>query len=155
MSINVRQRDIRAADLEQILKIEQAANRFPWSYKNFEDCLLAGHHAWMIVDQNEQIVGYTIVQVIVDELHLLNICVAPKYQGKGFGRQLLNKVIELADDHSATVVLLEVRRSNHRAQQLYLQSGFNEISVRRGYYPAENGREDAILMAMDLSFSFH
>ena len=148
-------RDLRVADLTKVVEIEQAANRFPWSYKNFEDCLLAGHHAWAIVDQHDEIIGYTIIQVIVDELHLLNICIAPKFQGQGYGRELLNKVIELADEHSASVVLLEVRRSNHRAQQLYLQSGFNEVSVRRGYYPAENGREDAILMAMDLSFSFH
>jgi ribosomal-protein-alanine N-acetyltransferase len=148
-------RDLRVADLTKVVEIEQAANRFPWSYKNFEDCLLAGHHAWAIVDQQDEIIGYTIIQVIVDELHLLNICIAPKFQGQGYGRELLNEVIELADEHSASVVLLEVRRSNHRAQQLYLQSGFNEVSVRRGYYPAENGREDAILMAMDLSFSFH
>lgn len=151
----MKKRDIRVNDLSKVVEIEQAANRFPWSYKNFEDCLMAGHHAWAIVNEQDEIIGYTIIQVIVDELHLLNICIAPKFQGQGFGRALLNEVIELADEHSASVVLLEVRRSNHRAQQLYLQSGFNEISVRRGYYPAENGREDAILMAMDLSFSFH
>jgi ribosomal-protein-alanine N-acetyltransferase len=151
----LKKRDIRVNDLSKVVEIEQAANRFPWSYKNFEDCLMAGHHAWAIVNEQDEIIGYTIIQVIVDELHLLNICIAPKFQGQGFGRALLNEVIELADEHSASVVLLEVRRSNHRAQQLYLQSGFNEVSVRRGYYPAENGREDAILMAMDLSFSFH
>jgi ribosomal-protein-alanine N-acetyltransferase len=151
----LKKRDLRVNDLIKVVEIEQAANRFPWSYKNFEDCLMAGHHAWAIVNEKDEIIGYTIIQVIVDELHLLNICIAPKFQGQGFGRALLNEVIELADEHSASVVLLEVRRSNHRAQQLYLQSGFNEISVRRGYYPAENGREDAILMAMDLSFSFH
>jgi ribosomal-protein-alanine N-acetyltransferase len=151
----LKKRDIRVNDLSKVVEIEQAANRFPWSYKNFEDCLMAGHHAWAIVNEQDEIIGYTIIQVIVDELHLLNICIAPKFQGQGFGRALLNEVIELADEHSASVVLLEVRCSNHRAQQLYLQSGFNEVSVRRGYYPAENGREDAILMAMDLSFSFH
>lgn len=151
---SVKRRDIRATDLAEIVKIEQAANRFPWSHKNFEDCLLAGHHAWALVNEGDQIMGFAIIQVIVDELHLLNICVAPEYQGNGYGRRLLGNVIELADDHSASIILLEVRRSNHRAQQLYLQSGFNEISVRQGYYPAENGREDAILMAMDLSFSF-
>jgi len=151
----LKKRDIRVNDLSKVVEIEQAANRFPWSYKNFEDCLMAGHHAWAIVNEQDEIIGYTIIQVIVDELHLLNICIAPKFQGQGLGRALLNEVIELADEHSVSVVLLEVRRSNHRAQQLYLQSGFNEVSVRRGYYPAENGREDAILMAMDLSFSFH
>ncbi len=150
----MQQRDIRVNDLAEVVKIEQAANRFPWSLKNFEDCLLAGHHAWLLINEQNEIVGYTVVQVIVDELHLLNICISPQFQGKGYGRHLLNKVIELADDQSASVILLEVRRSNHRAQQLYLQSGFNEISVRKGYYPAEKGREDAILMAMDLSFSF-
>lgn len=70
--------------------------------------------------------------------------------GKGFGRQILNHVIEIALEQSAAIIVLEVRASNFRAQQLYLSTGFNEMSVRRGYYPAEQGREDGVLMGLEL-----
>lgn len=138
-------------DLVEVLAIEQAANAFPWSLKNFEDSLRSGHNAWLFSNENNSILGYAITQTVVDEIHLLNICVTPEFQGKGLGRKILDHVIEFAETKSAAVILLEVRRSNQRAQQLYLRAGFNEMSVRAKYYPAENGREDAILMAMDLS----
>jgi ribosomal-protein-alanine N-acetyltransferase len=95
-------------------------------------------------------IGYSVVQSVLDEVHLLNICVEPGFQGKGFGRQILSHVIDLALEQSASIVVLEVRASNFRAQQLYLSTGFNEMSVRRGYYPAEQGREDGILMGLEL-----
>ena len=94
--------------------------------------------------------GFAIVQRVLDEAHLLNICVKPSKQGKGLGKAILQHVIDYANSISAVIILLEVRSSNERAQQLYLNSGFNEMSVRKGYYPAKEGREDAILMAMDL-----
>lgn len=138
-------------DLAEVIAIEKAANQFPWSLKNFEDSLRANHHAWVFRDNEGSIQAYVVVQKVVDELHLLNICVKPELQGKGFGRSILKHVLNFAETHSSAVILLEVRSSNRRAQQLYLQSGFNEISVRTGYYPAQQGREDAVLMAMDLS----
>jgi len=98
------------------------------------------------------LIGYTIVQQVVDEAHLLNICVKPSLQGQGIGRKILDHVIAFANSVSSVLIVLEVRRSNDRAQQLYSQAGFNEMSVRKDYYPAEQGREDAILMGMDLSF---
>jgi ribosomal-protein-alanine N-acetyltransferase len=91
-----------------------------------------------------------VVQFILDEAHLLNICVDPDLQGRGFGRRILEHVIEHAKSRDSAIVVLEVRRSNNKAQNLYLQMGFNEMSVRRGYYPAQQGREDAILMGLDL-----
>lgn len=138
-------------DLTEVIAIEKAANQFPWSLKNFEDSLRANHHAWVFLGHQNDIQGYVIVQKVVDELHLLNICVKPELQGKGFGRLMLNHIISFAETNFSAVILLEVRSSNQRAQQLYLQSGFNEMSVRTAYYPAEQGREDAVLMAMDLS----
>ena len=137
-------------DLTEVTAIEKAANQFPWSLKNFEDSLRANYHAWVFLNKQNDIQGYVVTQKIMDELHLLNICVKPESQGKGFGRLMLNHVISFAEMNSTAVILLEVRSSNQRAQQLYLQSGFNEMSVRTGYYPAEQGREDAVLMAMDL-----
>jgi ribosomal-protein-alanine N-acetyltransferase len=139
------------SDLFQVAEIEQMANAFPWSRKHFESCLKAGHKAWVFTTDQQELIGFTIVQQILDESHLLNICVKPSHQGQGYGRLILEHVIEFSTSISANIILLEVRRTNHRAQQLYLNSGFNEMSVRRDYYPAENGREDAVLMAMDLS----
>jgi len=138
-------------DLAEVIAIEKSANQFPWSLKNFEDSLRANHHAWVFLDKERDIQAYVVVQKVVDELHLLNICVKPELQGKGLGRYILNHVISFAETNSSAVILLEVRSSNRRAQQLYLQTGFNEMSVRTGYYPAQQGREDAVLMAMDLS----
>jgi len=139
-----------ADDITEVAQIEQQANAFPWSVKHFESCLKAGHNAWVFVNEGNVIHGFTIVQQILDEAHLLNICVKPAEQGKGYGRTILNHVIDFSNSISANIILLEVRRSNLRAQQLYLNSGFNEMSVRRDYYPAHNGREDAILMGMEL-----
>ena len=139
-------------DLLNVVNIEQEANQFPWSIKNFEDSLKANNQAWVFINEQSDIQGYTIVQKVVDETHLLNICVKPSAQGQGLGREILNYVINFANSISSVLIVLEVRSSNNRAQQLYLQSGFNEMSVRKDYYPAKEGREDAVLMGMDLSF---
>ena len=145
-------REMQQHDIAEVVAIEQAANQHPWSMKNFKDCLKAGHKAWVFVDDQQQLIGYTIVQQVVDEAHLLNICVKPSLQGQGIGRKILDHVIDFANSISSVLIVLEVRRSNDRAQQLYSQAGFNEMSVRKDYYPAKHGREDAILMGMDLSF---
>jgi ribosomal-protein-alanine N-acetyltransferase len=140
-----------ASDIAAVTKIETDANRFPWSLKNFNDGLTARHESWVFCNENGTIVGFTVLQKVVDELHLLNICVSIEQQGRGIGKVILKSVVEYADAIGSVMILLEVRRSNNRAQQLYLKSGFNEMAVRKGYYPAEQGREDAILMAMTLS----
>lgn len=139
-------------DLAEMVAIEQAANHFPWTIKNFEDCLKAGHQAWVFCKESGETLGFTIVQPVVDEAHLLNICVRTDMQGQGYGRKILDHIIEFANSRSSVLIVLEVRRSNQRAQQLYLRAGFNERSVRKDYYPAKKGREDAILMGMDLGF---
>lgn len=140
-----------AEDLANVHAIESAANQFPWSQKNFADSLDAGHYAWVFCDAFDVIIAYTVVQLVVDEVHLLNLCVSPDMQRQGYGRRILDHVIDFAHSRAAVIIVLEVRESNHRAQALYEQFGFNEMSVRPGYYPAENGREDAILMGLDLS----
>ncbi len=137
-------------DIAEVFAIEQSVTAFPWTEKNFKDSLNSGHHAWVFFDGSSEIIAYTIVQQIVDETHLLNICVKPSAQGKGFGHKIINFVVDFANSISSVLIVLEVRRSNQRAQKLYLQTGFNEMSIRKDYYPAEIGREDAILMGLDL-----
>ncbi len=138
-----------ATDLAAVHAIETAANQFPWSLKNFEDSLQSGYQGW-VVREAEKVIAYALVQHVLDEAHLLNICVHPAEQGKGLGRQLLNAVIDAVCLRGSNLMVLEVRRSNRRAQELYLSAGFNEMSVRRGYYPAVQGREDAVMMGMTL-----
>lgn len=138
-------------DLAEVHAIEKSANRFPWSVKNFSDSLDAGHYAWVFCDPYDAIIGFAIVQLVLDEAHLLNICVRPDMQRQGYGRRILEHIIDYSKSRSAMLLVLEVRLSNQRAQHLYEQFGFNEMTIRRGYYPAEQGREDAILMGLDIS----
>ena len=142
-------------DIAEVLAIEQSANDFPWSAKNFEDSLKAGHQAWVFFHSPDELLGYTLYQQIVDEVHLLNICIKPSFQGQGLGREILNYVIDFSTATSSVLILLEVRRSNQRAQQLYLQAGFNEMSVRKDYYQSESNREDAVLMGLTLMSFFN
>jgi ribosomal-protein-alanine N-acetyltransferase len=97
------------------------------------------------------LIGYGVLMIGVGEAHLLNLSVARPWQRRGLGRALLDHFVELAGRFGATRLLLEVRPSNVAARALYAQAGFLELSVRRGYYPAEGGREDAILMGMDVA----
>ena len=151
MSDSITLRELTETDLQSITDIEQQLNTFPWSYKNFSDCFVAGYPAWVLCE-NLQVIGFIIVQKIVDELHLLNIGVQHSSQGKGLGRLLLDHIMSYGEEELCKTILLEVRASNKRAQDLYLKNGFNEMSLRRDYYPAEQGREDAVLMAKELSF---
>jgi len=143
-------RKMHQSDVAEALHIEQSANQFPWSKKNFDDCLKSKNQAWVFIDDAKGIQGYAIVQKVVDEAHLLNICVKPSAQGQGLGRSILNHVIDYAKSISSVLIVLEVRSSNKPAQKLYLSEGFNEMSVRKNYYPAKEGREDAVLMGLDL-----
>ncbi|MHB9101120.1 MAG: ribosomal protein S18-alanine N-acetyltransferase [Sulfuricella sp.] len=96
------------------------------------------------------VIGYSVMMVAVGEAHLLNLGIAPDWQGRGLGRRFLHQLINLARDYHAETLLLEVRPSNLAARRLYLSTGFSEIAVRKKYYPAEEGREDAVLMELPL-----
>ncbi len=146
----MKSRKMYQSDMADVVNIEQSANQFPWSQKNFEGCLKSKHRAWVFVDDAKEIQAYAIVQKVVDEAHLLNICVKPSAQKQGLGREVLNHIIDYANSISSVLIVLEVRSSNTRAQQLYISAGFNEMSVRKNYYPGKDGREDAILMGLDL-----
>lgn len=138
-------------DLNQIMAIEKIAYPFPWTRGNFLDSIYSGYETAVLRDQSQDIAGYFLVMLAVDEAHLLNITVRPDLQGKGLGRYLLDKVVELARRKSMASILLEVRPSNERALDVYRRYGFQSIGRRKGYYPAANDtREDAIVMRFAL-----
>ncbi len=138
-----------AEDLDAVMAIEGAIYPYPWTRGNFSDALAAGYHCWM-VECGGGAVGYAVVMVAAGEAHLLNLSVARAWQRRSLGRELLHYVLKLARDCSAGKILLEVRPSNRAAIALYSTAGFAEIALRRGYYPAGETREDAVVMQLDL-----
>lgn len=133
-------------DLDEILPIEYRVYSHPWSRANFTDSISSGYSAWVCRIGGE-LVGYFVLMLAVDEAHLLNISVAEKRQGMGFGAHLLRQAMNTARLGGATTILLEVRPSNEKALALYRHCGFRQIGVRRGYYPAAGGREDALVLS--------
>jgi ribosomal-protein-alanine N-acetyltransferase len=142
-------RKLVGGDLDQVLTIENAVHIHPWTRGNFADSLEAGYHCW-IAERDLQLVGYGIVMVAAGEAHLLNLSVSPHWQRRGIGRELTHFFLKLARDYGAERIYLEVRPSNAAARALYTRSGFEEIGVRRDYYPADTGREDAVVMELRL-----
>lgn len=142
-------RPMREADLDAVMEIELRAYPFPWSRGIFRDCLHSGYAMW-VQEQQGVIVGYGVLSIAADEAHVLNLCTAPGHEGQGLGQRMLQALLKIARGHRAQRVFLEVRPSNPRAIALYERAGFNEIGRRPRYYPAHDGREDAIVMAMEL-----
>lgn len=138
------------ADLDDILRIELSAYEFPWSRTIFTDCLRAGYCCWVMLDNRSRINAYCVMSIGAGECHILNLCVQPELQGNRMGSQLLGSMLEVARRLGADTAFLEVRPSNPAARQLYTSAGFNEVGMRRSYYPARHGREDAIIMAYSL-----
>jgi [ribosomal protein S18]-alanine N-acetyltransferase len=137
------------ADLKHVIDIENHVYSHPWTLGNFRDSVQAGHQC-IVLTYGDVIIGYAVVMIAADEAHLLNLTVAPAWQRKGHGRALLLHLTSIAITEFARVFLLEVRPSNLRAQFLYESIGFKTIGVRRNYYPANGGREDAIVMELKL-----
>lgn len=144
----MRLRKMRSSDLPGVMAIERANYQFPWGEDIFRDCFRANYSCW-VCEEQDNVLGYSILAMGVDEAHILNICVAPDEQGQGIGRKMLENLIEVARGRAETM-FLEVRPSNTVALALYQNMGFNEIGIRKGYYPAENGREDAIMLALQI-----
>ena len=150
MNALVEVRTMRPADLDQVLKIEKKVYPHPWTIGIFRDCLRIGYNAWVMTLDNS-IIGYGIVMLSPGEAHILNICIDADFQRKGLGRYLLRHLVKKSNRTDVDMVLLEVRRSNDCAKELYLSEGFHELGVRKSYYPAKNGREDAIILAKYLA----
>ncbi len=138
------------ADLDAVAAIEASAYGFPWSRGNFVDSLAAGYIAEVLVADDGELLGYYIAMTGVDEMHLLNITVAPRRQGQGFGRRMLHALEMHARAAGLGSLWLEVRQSNARARALYRRLGYAELGLRRGYYPAAGRREDAMVMSLKL-----
>jgi ribosomal-protein-alanine N-acetyltransferase len=142
-------RGMRMDDLATVAALEVLSYEFPWSPGIFGDCLKTGHPCW-ILSVDEVTAGYGILSMGAGEAHVLNICIAPDYRGQGLGRHLLGRLLDISRWNGAERVFLEVRPSNPLARTLYESVGFTEIGRRPRYYPAHDGREDAIVMALDL-----
>ncbi|WP_329853599.1 ribosomal protein S18-alanine N-acetyltransferase [Stenotrophomonas pavanii] len=142
-------RALRESDLNAVIAIELRGYPFPWTRGIFIDCLRAGYPG-LAMERDGLLVGYGVLSIAADEAHVLNICIDPLAQSRGLGRQLLRALVRLAADRGAQRVFLEVRPSNTPALALYHSEGFNEIGRRPRYYPAAQGREDAVVMAIEL-----
>nr|WP_219633459.1 ribosomal protein S18-alanine N-acetyltransferase [Stenotrophomonas maltophilia] len=142
-------RALRESDLNAVMAIELRGYPFPWTRGIFIDCLRAGYPG-LAMERDGLLVGYGVLSIAADEAHVLNICIDPLAQSRGLGRQLLRALVRLAADRGAQRVFLEVRPSNTPALALYHSEGFNEIGRRPRYYPAAQGREDAVVMAIEL-----
>jgi len=142
-------RVMQPADLKAVAAVERASYVYPWSLGIFRDCLLAGYHC-LVLDVGGSLTGYGIMSIAAGEAHLLNLCVHPNAQRFGYGRRLLNVLLQRAVDADADKVFLEVRPSNHIALRLYRSIGFEQIGIRPAYYQAEDGREDAVILAATL-----
>ena len=149
MSVEPKLRPMTASDLDAIMAIERVNFPFPWTEGNFEDSMNSGYLC-LVMEQAKQVIGYAVLMMVLDEAHLLNISVAQSHQGQGWGRYLLVQMMEMGREKGGLNMFLEVRPSNHSALGLYESMGFNEMGIRPGYYPAHNGREDAVLMGMAL-----
>lgn len=143
-------RGMRLDDLPVVSELEKLSYEFPWSTGIFSDCVKAGHSCW-VLSVEESIAGYGILSTGAGEAHLLNLCIAPDYRGRGLGRHLLGRLLDIAKWDRAERVFLEVRPSNPLAKALYESVGFTQIGIRPRYYPAADGREDAIVMVLDMA----
>jgi ribosomal-protein-alanine N-acetyltransferase len=136
-------------DLAGVMAIEDAIYSHPWTRGNFADSLVAGYECrtWRLA---ADLIGYFVLMVAAGEAHLLNLSIAPAWQRKGHGSLLLREAAGIARARGARGIFLEVRPSNAGAQALYTRFGFRRIAVRRGYYPAHSGREDALVLTLAL-----
>jgi [ribosomal protein S18]-alanine N-acetyltransferase len=140
---------MREGDLAEVIAIENAIYSHPWTRGNFADSLRAGYECrtWRL---GHELVGYFVLMAAAGEAHLLNLSIAEPHQRRGHGATLLQEAASLARKLGAQNVFLEVRPSNRAAQGLYTRFGFRKVAVRRGYYPAHSGREDALVLSLTL-----
>ena len=142
-------REISLGDLDGIVQIERAVNPFPWGEEALRDTIASsGHH--LISLREGRAVGFLLSSFVLDEAQLLLIGISPNWQGVGVGGQLLKELINRSQDQDQKLIYLEVRSGNERAIRLYRSLGFIDIGVRRDYYPGLVGREDAIVMSLQL-----
>ena len=140
---------MQETDLDAVLEIERAVYSHPWTRPNFADSLRSAYQCWT-ARESGVLAGYFVLSAAAGEAHLLNLSIAMRYQRRGQGRAMLREVIAIARSLQAQRLFLEVRPSNRPAIMLYEGTGFQQLAVRRGYYPAHGGREDALVFALHL-----
>jgi len=145
----IRFRPMEEADVDRVFANELRSYAYPWTRGNFLDCLRERKDC-RVAEVNGEIVGHGVLGVAAGEGHILNVCIARDQQGHGYGRALLEDLLDRARSAGAEIVFLEVRPSNRVAIELYESAGFNAIGLRRNYYPAPFGHEDAQIMAIDM-----
>lgn len=146
-----RLRPMAYADLDEIMEVELRAYPFPWTEGIFRDCLRVGYGCWVLEDTGRECIdAYGVMSLAAGEAHVLNLCVRPESQGHGLGRALLQGLVDKARQFKVESVFLEVRPSNVPAVKLYRSEGFAEIGLRKDYYPASGGREDAVVLVKRL-----
>ena len=149
-SVEVQFEPLLAPWLDVVLHVEQRAYAHPWNRANFLDALHSGYQAQVLV-AHQTVLGYFVAMKGVDEVHLLNITVAPEYQGQGWAKVMLDALTLWARGQAAQWLWLEVRVGNARALQVYERHGYRRMGLRKQYYPAGDGqREDAIVMSLKL-----
>ena len=142
-------RNMTEADLDEVMAIETDIYDYPWTRGIFQDCMRVGYLCH-VLEQDDGIKAYSVLSIGVAEAHVLTLCVRPDSQRQGIGRMMMEHMLELAYQAGAETMLLEVRPSNTSAIRLYHQLQFNEVGTRPDYYPAAEGREDALIMARSL-----
>jgi ribosomal-protein-alanine N-acetyltransferase len=138
------------SDVAAVLLVENNVYPFPWSEGIFQDCLRVGYECWLAM-VDDAIAGHAIISIAADESHILNIAIERQFQNRGYGQKFIDFLVNIAADKKVNTILLEVRPSNKSAISCYNATGFNEIGCRKNYYPATEGREDALLYALDIS----
>ena len=137
-------------DLPEVMTGELASYPHPWTEKIFRDCLDSNHYSCWVLEQEHKLTGHVVISAAVGEAHILNLCVYPQHQRQGWGKKILNEAEWIAKQYKAETCFLEVRPSNTVGINLYQQMGYNEVGLRKNYYPTDKGREDAIVMAKTL-----
>lgn len=147
----LRFRPMAADDVSAVIALEHAVYPFPWSEQIFRDCLRVGYDCW-VLDADGSVAGYGIMSMGAGECHILNLCIGPAWRRRGIGRRMLFMLLTRARRAGMQHAFLEVRPSNSGAMALYEEAGFERIGLRRGYYQAAAGREDAIVYRRALDF---
>lgn len=143
-------RTMRHEDLPLVSDIERRSYEFPWSHGIFRDCLLAGYQC-IVLERDGDVAGYGILSVAAGEAHILNLCVEPAYRSHGYGERMLDEILFRARASSVREIFLEVRPTNENALALYKKKGFHQVANRPAYYQANEGREDAAVLAKKLT----
>jgi ribosomal-protein-alanine N-acetyltransferase len=146
---DVQIRPMSESDVSDVIAVERASYQFPWSEGIFRDCLRVGY-VCRVVTLADAIIGYGVMSVGAGEAHILNLCIGEVYRCRGVGRKLLTYLIERGAAAGMSEAFLEVRPSNTAAIRLYLSRGFEQVAMRRGYYQAAGGREDAAVLKLSL-----